>query len=409
MRLTAACFFSFAMVLPFLYRGKLAMTFGIASRFRLALLVVILTILLGPSAIAGTIRHDDLDGDPSNDPDDYLYLNLGQQYPSVGRFDLAFSFPEGPKLFRGSGTLISDGWVLTAAHLFKSTDKGYDLPNLYPYPDSRFTFANSDDLLGERYGIGGGIDGVILADGWTGDNLFDGHDLALVRLDHIVTDVTPAELYSNSDELGRVGTVAGYGTMGTGNSGYVSGTSGTKRAGNNVIDSLGSSYDGDWSSNLLLTDFDDPPGGLWWYNPLGDSEPLDREYFATPVDSGGGLFVDVSGTRYLAGVFSFLYEPLLAGFDEADGSYGEVNGFTRVSAFADWINSTIQSSSDTMTWTSAQNGSFNSGAKWSGLVYDATVPGRYDTAVLSNAAGTPVITLPADFTNMTALGISDKF
>src|SRR5690606_30180736 len=72
--------------------------------------------------------------------------------------------------------------------------------------------------------------------GWNGD-IGQGFDIALVRFDEPITNVTPAKIYTGFQELGKVVTMVGYGQTGTGKTGST-GASGVKRAGQNVIDEL---------------------------------------------------------------------------------------------------------------------------------------------------------------------------
>ena len=54
-----------------------------------------------------------------------------------------------------------------------------------------------------------------------------------------------------------------------------------------------------------------------------------------PGDSGGGMFIDVDGIDYLAGVTSFG----LAFDGDLDADYGDMGGYIRTSHFVDWIES----------------------------------------------------------------------
>ena len=159
-----------------------------------------------------------------------------------------------------------------------------------------------------------------------------GDDIALLRLATLETNVTAAVLNTSSSEISNIATYVGYGNTGTGTGGYVDGTSGTRRAGNNVIDITGSAIG--FSSNLVFSDFVNPDGG----EPvnLGDANPLDLEYNIAPGDSGGAMFIDFGSGYVLSGVNS-----LIASADgTSDADYGDLSGATRVSAYYDWILST---------------------------------------------------------------------
>lgn len=262
------------------------------------------TATLATSASAGVIRHD---------VDDALYQQLGQQsqFAAVGNISINFA---GGSSTSCSGTLIGNGeWILTAAHC---VDNG---------PVSSAIFANGGGL--------GFVDEVIMHPDWAFNDFLNGGDLALLRLSSPITSIESAQIYTGQNELGQVGTAVGYGRTGTGLTGSQFGTGGVLRGGNNVLDALGTARG--WDSRILLTDFDNP---LNFSESLyGDEEPLDLEYSIAPGDSGGAMFIETANGWQIAGVTSFINS--LDG--SPNGDYGDTNGFTRVSAYAGWINSII--------------------------------------------------------------------
>jgi len=245
-------------------------------------------------ADAGTPRHD-------VSPD--VSLTMGSSFESVGKF----IGRSGSSAYLGSGTLISDNWVLTAGHNVDSAD------------------SLSFSIGGQDYSASSWI----AHPGWDGD-LMAGYDIALVQLDAPVANIAPAERYSGFEEMGAIATSVGYGKSGDGLSGAVS-SAGTRRAGQNVIDMVTQESGG----RVLLSDFDNPLD--FTDNKLGSAFALENEYLIAPGDSGGGLFIDTEFGPMLAGVHSF--GSATDGLVNSD--YGDVSGHIRVSAFNDWIDSII--------------------------------------------------------------------
>lgn len=300
LRIRACAQFQFAIDDNQRFWSNVAMTFGM-GRIILLLGFVVSTLSQPASTRAVTIRDDQPDSS-------YLALAAETEYASVGLFVNSWGYT-------GSGILIAPDWVLTAAHNLILANSGTFTINGIPYASSS----------------------LFLNPGWQNNNPFGGYDFGLVHLAEPVQGVTPAVLYEGSSEIGQTAVFVGYGFTGTGLTGYQT-LDNQKRAFQNVID-------GDFGNPSLLlgSDFDNPsiPD-----NGFGESMPLPLEGSVAFGDSGGGVFITVGQQSYLAGVISFV----AATDGNANGDYGDLSGFGRVSAFNSWILSTIpEPSSLTLT------------------------------------------------------------
>ena len=314
-----------------------------AKLYCLVLLVLVMT--LAPSASqAAVIRHDQTQ---------QSHLNLGALYPSVGLVTTAE--------WSGSGTLIGSNWVLTAAHVVE------DAANL------QFT------IEGQTYGAVRGI----THNKWDG-SLGKGYDIGLIELSLDVataSGVSPAALYTGGDELGQVGTFVGYGMTGTGLTG-ATGYDGLRRGVENMLDV---EYLTPGKGNRILgADFDNPAnsGDSSW----GSGIPLALEGLIAPGDSGGGLFIEIGGIDYLAGVHSF--GSAVDGVIDFD--YGDRSGHTRVSSFTSWIDKYLGGGDDDDVKGGKGNGNGNSGGRgkpsfieWDTINVDTAATGVPEPATLT--------------------------
>ena len=138
------------------------------------------------------------------------------------------------------------------------------------------------------------------------------NDIAIARLQRpLKLDFYP-ELYTDTNEKGKVCGLAGYGYHGDFNSGYTRGTFDNKRrAGSNVVDAV--------NDNCLTYSVHTEP-------------KTTLEFLISPGDSGGGLFID----KKIAGINSYVY----ATDGKSDSDFGDVGCSTRISDYSKWITKT---------------------------------------------------------------------
>lgn len=241
------------------------------------LLIIIFVSIFSFSSFAGTI-------DPST-PDE-KYVEYGSKFDYVVKLNCF----DGKNMYGGSAVVIDKHWILTAAHVIEDShswtiivkDKKYNLKKIFIYPEYK----------NEIYGY---------------------HDIALGYCDEeIILDSYP-RLYEETNEVGRLCSIAGLGFTGTFASG-VSKHDGKKRGGSNYIDKI--------------------ERGVLVCSPSRKNEQFtELEFLICSGDSGGGLFID----NKLAGINSSV-----VGYDgKSDSTYGDESCHTRVSTYVSWINKTI--------------------------------------------------------------------
>lgn len=191
------------------------------------------------------------------------------------------------------------------------------------------------------------------------DPINDNNDLALIWLSSPATvEANRYDIYRDSNEIGQVLTLAGYGAPGSGNSGVDTEYAGIKLRikGENLADADAGTLKArlgeimGWSPTAetqLVSDFDngstaqDALGQLIGKIDLGLGT---NEGMITPGDSGGPAFID----GHVAGIASYTTS-LSTGATHPDlditsnSSFGELEFWQRVSAYQQWIDQSIRS------------------------------------------------------------------
>ncbi|MEM6751291.1 MAG: trypsin-like serine protease [Planctomycetota bacterium] len=223
-----------------------------------------------------------------DDVADQVYIDaaLETEFDSVGR------------IFTNAGqctaTLIAPDIILTAAHCFGATTL---TPTANTFQLQVADPENPGQSVTASVSLAGST--VDIHPGWTGD-FNTGVDLALVYLASPITEVAPNQIsFATPEEVEtQTGTAVGMGRTGDGVTGAVAGTEGTKRAGENRIDSYqtlaGSSVE------YFLADFDEPR--------VIFNQALPTEFAVANGDSGGPLLVAdaVTGENRITAVGSFI-------------------------------------------------------------------------------------------------------
>jgi hypothetical protein len=279
-----------------------------------------------------------------------------------------------PGLGSGSGSLLYSGrHILTAAHV---VDIGalLGVPAVIPAPTVDVAF----DLPTGRTTISSSQ--IFIHPGYLGD-ISTGYDVAIIVLpEDAPTAAERYQLYRGSDEFNRRADLVGYGTYGQGLTGVVT-ADGNKRLVQNEFEVFGDrlnsvppadfSFPVQWNfpvNTVLSYDFDsgvranDAFGQLYGINDLGLGSSEGSSSFG---DSGGPSFIN----GQIAGIVSGGVELASADVDGVPGnvSFGVIGFHTRVSAFADYIDSIVQSSGGEFLVNDTTDGD----QKWSSVGMDA--------------------------------------
>lgn len=228
--------------------------------------------------MAGTI-------DPKNNDEQY------QEFAQKELFDCVaplFSRKDDKTTSLSSCVIIKPNFALTAAHIFSTIGL-----------DHTFYIGYKDKLIK--------VEEVIVHHGFKHDKM-GYNDIAICRTSKKIDIKILPELYNKKQERLKVVYICGYGVTGTFNTG-ANISDGKKRAGTNVIESI--------DRHVLMC------------SP-SFSSGSNLEFLISHGDSGGGLFIDGK----LAGINSYVYTK----DGNADSSWKDVAGHTRISLFREWVN-----------------------------------------------------------------------
>lgn len=215
---------------------------------------------------------------------DQKYVEYGKKFKYVGQLCGEY---EDKTLFCASAVAIDDHHILTAAHVVKGSK-------------SCFLFLEDQKFC---------IQEIVIHKDF--DKEFGSADLAIgYSKESFNLGFYPA-LYSDTDEVGKLCSISGYGFHGTFRSGAKYHDD-KKRAGSNIIDQV--------QENMLICSPSKP----------GTKDRTSLEFLIASGDSGGGLFI---GDR-LAGINSCI----MAVDKSPSAKYNEESGHTRISQFIEWIN-----------------------------------------------------------------------
>jgi len=259
---------------------------------------------VGPAAQAIVIRHD---------------TGYARHAASESQFPAVFWLEQRSARKVCVATLIDARWALTAAHCVEET-------GLQAHIDSQ------GEYIVQIAGVLHGIDHVEMHPDYRfrydEANSAREVDMALLRLAQPVVMPRPLPLYRAVDEQDRVATLLGWGYFGIGTTG-IQHDDGRFRMARNVVTV---------AAQRLRFMFDDPR--------LPDSAAVDLEGIPGLGDSGGPALLETAAGWQIAGVAVGEVASRAGGetFPEespAQGLYGAVGIYERVSAHIDWIESVI--------------------------------------------------------------------
>ena len=210
--------------------------------------------------------------------------------------ELATRYPAGVLLApgQGEGVLVAPRWILTSAH------RGAVLRDLSPRP--------ALSIGGASYAIAA----VVVHPDWKGGR---DNDIALLELAQPVTGVAPAAIHRAADEKGQGIVLVAHGSGGK----------------------LGALANGPRRRRAAINTVDDVQGDFFVVTIKSGDEASDLQGAALREETGAPAFIDTPLGFTVGGILAAVEEPRS---DAPSGSAGEREIFTRLSAYAGWIDST---------------------------------------------------------------------
>jgi V8-like Glu-specific endopeptidase len=239
-----------------------------------------------------------------------------------------------------SGVLLTNGYVLTAAHVAAGSVSSPDGVTI------NFNDGSGQSIVAQSVTVFPGYEGTTPgSDGLWHD------DLALIKLSTAAPSTAAAySLYTGTPTRNTALTMVGYGATGDGINGETAGgNASVKNVGSNRVDvmvadddSSGAGHTG--KNEIMIFDFDNPSDtSKNVYTPATGVASNEAQFGGG--DSGSPLFTTVNGQLQLIGIASFngIVDQTINGvttpFSTSSTTFGSIGGATSVSAYSSWISS----------------------------------------------------------------------
>jgi secreted trypsin-like serine protease len=294
-----------------------------------------ITVYTSPTIVAGA---------PPDSPAGRVDPNIGGIFSGVVSINIRYD----GQSYICSGTLVSSRDVVTAGHCLDTSGKGTLIDLKKPGSDVRVVFND-----------GGNVTSLITADGVSMNPDYGGFgvcpfaymtefcvndDIAVIHLSQPApTTATIYSIYSGAISTGQLATLVGYGTSGTGVTGYTVSPSFTiKRSGENRMDLF------DLDDEAL---FASGPAEVWYADFDGGGQDTFCTYWAVCTgslannkeasigggDSGGPAFYFDGSQYYLMGNNTFSQTFFINGAGQTPGTFGTAFGGMLINPYIQYL------------------------------------------------------------------------